>query len=199
MNFDPIKASTEIARLWDRGSILLWTFAIAAFCCFVVLSAIALTGLPSFVQANNTISPWLLLASIIFAIFAALKYLQERTVKTIRLFPIEDQSFCHRAPQKDGSVHTQISIHMEVSNISEKSIWLPDFKLLRPKTDAPVLVKRIILGQEPLPPGEKAEGQLLLIIQTDLTAKIVRRGISLYIQDQLGHRHKLNIPYIRNS
>jgi hypothetical protein len=62
------------------------------------------------------------------------------------------------------------------------------------------LVKRIILEQEPLPPGEKAEnGQVLLIIQADLTAKIVRRGISLYIQDQLGHKHKLKLPNIRTS
>ena len=201
MNFDPAKASAEIARVWDRGSTVLWPVAIASFSGFVVLSALALTRSPPYVQANNIASPWFLIVSIGFAIFAVLKQYQERTVQTVHLFPIEVQSFCHRAVQNDGSVTTQIAIHMEVFNISEKPIWLPDVKLLRPKTHAPVLVKIITIGEEhlSLPPGEKAEGQVLLIIQADLAPEIVRRGISLYIQDQLGHKHKLKLPNIRTS
>src|SRR5215831_3576695 len=97
VNFDPAKALAETARLWDRGSRVLWAFAIATCFGFVLLAAVALTGSPPFVQANNTASPWLLLLSIMFATFAALKQYQERTIQTVRLFPNEAQSFYHRA------------------------------------------------------------------------------------------------------
>src|SRR5262249_27701380 len=152
--------------LWDRGSRVLWAFAIATCFGFVLLAAVALTGSPPFVQANNTASPWLLLLSIMFATFAALKQYQERTIQTVRLFPNEAQSFYHRAVETDGSVTTQISIRMEVFNISEKLIWLPDLKLLRPTSRAPVLHKMVTLkeqssrfhGPYELPPGERTNG-----------------------------------------
>jgi hypothetical protein len=140
LNFDLAKAIAEIGRLWDRGSFLLWVFlAAAAFLGFVALAVVALTGSPPFVQANNIASPWLLLASIVFAALAAFKYYQEHTARTVRL--VDTQS--------DGSVHTQISIRLEVFNISDKSIWLPDLKLLRPKSHAPVLSKVVAL-KDPL-------------------------------------------------
>ena len=133
-----------------------------------------------FVQANGTASPWLLLASIILATFAALKQYQERTVQTVRLAPNETQSFCHRAVQPDGSVFTQISIQMEVFNISEKSIWLPALKLLRPRSHASVLTKMVMLqeqssayyGPYELPPGTKTRGSVDLMIQEDLMGQI---------------------------
>jgi hypothetical protein len=148
LNFDLAKAIAEIGRLWDRGSFLLWVFlAAAAFLGFVALAVVALTGSPPFVQANNIASPWLLLASIVFAALAAFKYYQEHTARTVRL--VDTQSFYHIAVQSDGSVHTQISIRLEVFNISDKSIWLPDLKLLRPKSHAPVLSKVVAL-KDPL-------------------------------------------------
>jgi hypothetical protein len=173
LNFDPAKASAEIARLWDRGSLLLWAFAIGTFVGFVVLAAIALTGSPPFVEANKTASPWLLLASIMFATFAVLKQYQERTIQTVRLVPNEAQSFYHRAVQPDGSVNTQIDIRMEVFNISDKSIWLPSLKLLRPKSYAPVLYNAVTLkeqssryhGPYELPPGVRTNGSAHFMIQ----------------------------------
>lgn len=138
-----------------------------------VLAALALTGSFPFVQANNTASPWLLLASIILATLAALKQYQQRTIQTVRLVPNEVQSIYHRAVQTDGSVTTQIAVRMEVFNISDKSIWLPSLKLLRPKSHAPILNSMVTLkdqtsvyhGRYELPPGAKTEGSAHLIIQ----------------------------------
>jgi hypothetical protein len=207
LDVDLAKAAAEILRLWDRGSLLLWAFAIGTFVCFVVLAAIALTGSSPFIQANNTASPWLLLASIMFATFAGLKHYQEHSVQTVRLVPIETQCIYHRAIQNDGSVTTQIGIRMEVFNISEKSIWLPGLKLLRPRSHAPVLIKHVTLkhqssgyhGPYELPPGAKTDGSVDLMIQEDLTDQIARRGIKLCIEDQFGHKHKLNLPNLRKS
>jgi hypothetical protein len=207
VNFDPAKGLAELARLWDRSHILLWALAAGTFAGFVVLAAGALTGSPSFVQANNTASPWLLLASIMFATFAGLKQYQERSIQTVRLVPIEAQCFYHRAVQNDGKVNTQIGIRMEVFNISEKSIWLPGVKLLRPRSHAPVLNKHVALkhqssvyhGPYELPPGARTDGSAHLMIQGDLTDQIARRGIKLCIEDQFGHRHKLNLPNLRKS
>ena len=203
---DPAKASAEIRRLWDSGSFLLWALAIGAFGGFVVLAATALTGSPPFVEANHLASPWLLLASIAFAAFALLKHYQERSRQTVRLVPDETRCFYNRAVQNDGRVNTQIAIRMYVFNITDKPIWLSDVKLLRPKCHAPMLVKHVTLqhqsanyhGPYELPAGAKTDGSVHLIIQEDLTNQIARLGIKLSIEDQFGHRHKINLPNLRN-
>jgi hypothetical protein len=164
----------------------------------------ALTGSVPFVQANDLASPWLLLASIGFAALAFLKHYQDQTV---RLVPMETQCFYHKAVQTDGKVNTTIVIHMDVFNISEKSIWLPNVKLLRPKSHAPVLSKVVTLKEQSsayhgvyeLPPGAKTNGTVHFMIQGDLTDQIARQGVKLYVEDQFGHKHKLNLPNIRKS
>jgi hypothetical protein len=208
LNFDPVTASAEMARLWDRSHTLLWALAIGSFAGFIVLAAIALTGSPAFVEANKTASPWLLLASILFAALAALKHYQERTIQTVKLFPDEGHSLYHGPiTQTDGSLTTQIDIRFEVFNISDKSIWLPNLKLLRPKSRAPVLTKAVALkdqssrlhGCYELPPGARTPGSVHLMIQEDLTNQIAHGGVKLWIEDQFGHRHKLNLPSLRKS
>jgi hypothetical protein len=120
LNFDLAKAVAEIWNLWEPGSFLLWAFlAVGAFIGFVTLV---------FAQPGNPALLLLLVASIIFTIFAVLK----RSIQTVRLVPNETQSFYHKAMQTDGKVNTQISIRMNVFNISDKSIWLSDVKLLAP-------------------------------------------------------------------
>jgi hypothetical protein len=102
LNFDLAKAAPEIWRLWEQGSFLLWAFlAVGAFIGFVTLT---------FVQPSNPALLLLLVASVIFIIFAVLK----RTIQTVRLVPFETQCFYHRAMQTDGKVNTQISIRMNV-------------------------------------------------------------------------------------
>jgi len=207
LNFDLAKTVAEIPRLWERGRLPLCAVAIGTFVGFLVLVVGALTGSPPFVQANNTASPWLLLTSIILAAIAAIREYQERTVQTVRLVPNETQSFCHRTVQPDGSVATQIAISMEVFNISEKSIWLPDLKLLRPRSHAPILTKMVTLqdrlsdlyGHCDLPPGMKTHGSVDLMIQEDLMDHIARRGVTLCIEDQFGHKHKLRLANLRKS
>jgi hypothetical protein len=207
LDVDLGKPLTELSKLWDRSHVLLWAFAIASFLGFVVLAAIALTGSATFVEANNTASPWLLLASIIFAVFAALKHYQERTIQTVRLVPIEPQSVYGVTTQTDGRLTTQISARMDVFNISEKSIWLSGLKLLRPRSHAPVLNRVVTLkdqssayhGVYELPPGAKTDGSVLLIIQEDLTDQIARKGVKLCIEDQFGHRHNLKLSNLRRA
>jgi len=205
LNFDLAKTVTEIGRLWDRGSFLLWAFlAAGAFVGFVVLAAMALTGSVPFVQANNLASPWLLLAAIGFAALAFLKHYQDQTV---RLVPVETQCFYHKAVQTDGKVNTQIGVRMDVFNINEKSIWLPNVKLLRPKSHATVLSKVVTLkdqssayhGTYELPPGAKTSGSVHFMIQGDLTDQIAGIGVKLCIEDQFGHKHKLKLSNLRKS
>jgi hypothetical protein len=191
LDFDLAKAVAEIPRLWDRISPLVWL-------------ALAIgTGLGSVLVGPT----WLLTASLVFAALTVSKWYQEHSVQTVRLVPIETQCFYHRAVQNDGSVTTQISIRMEVFNISDKSIWLPGLKLLRPRSHAPVSIKHVALkhqsgvyhGLYELPPDAKTDGSINLMIQEDLTDQIARRGIKLCIEDQFGHRHKLNLPNLRKS
>jgi hypothetical protein len=208
LNFDPTKASAELARLWDRGSLLLWALAIASFLGFVVLAALALTGSPTFVQANDTASPWLLLASILFATFAGIRQYQERTIQTVQLFPDEQQSFYHGPiKQTDGTITTQIGIQFEVFNLTDKSIWLPDVTVIGPWSHAPVRIKNVSLkdqssnmhGCYELPPHGRTSGSVHLMLQEDLTEQIARGGVSVTIRDQFGHRHKIKLPNIRKS
>ncbi len=195
MNLDPAKAATEVWRLWERGSFLLWAFlAVGTFIGFVTLA---------FVQPNNQALLWLLAAWITFTIFAVLK----RTIQTVRLVPNEVQSYYHGARQPDGRMNTQIVIDMQVFNISDKSIWLPNVKLPRPKSPAPVLNKVMLLkdqssalhGTYELPPGANTHGSVLFMIQGDLTDQIAHDGVRLCIEDQFGHRHKLNLLNLRKA
>jgi hypothetical protein len=207
VSFDPSAVSGELTRLWDRGSHILWALAVAAFVGFVALAAAALTGSPPFVQLHNMISPWLLLASIVLATLAAIRQYQERGVRTVGLFPIEAQSFCHRAVQTDGRVLTQLAIRMEVFNITDKSIWLPSLRLLRPRPHGLILQKMLVLREQSsdihggyeLPSGAKTTGAAHLMIEGDITDTIERRGATLLIQDQFGHRHKLTLPKVRKT
>src|SRR5262249_35923155 len=188
MDVDLGKSVTEITKLWDRSHILLWALAIGSFLGFVVLAAVALTGSPQFVEANKTISPWLLLASIGFATLATLKHYQDRTIQTVKLFPNERQSFYHGPiKQTDGSITTQIAIRFEVFNLTDKSIWLPDVTVTRPRSHAPVRMKLVSLqdqssslhGGYELPPHAKTHGAVDLMIQGDLTEQISRKGVAI--------------------
>jgi hypothetical protein len=195
LNFDLAKAAPEIWRLWERGSFLLWAFlAAGTFIGFVTLT---------FVQPSNPTLLLLLAAWITFTIFAVLK----RTIKTVRLIPDEVQSYYHGARQPNGMMNTQIVIDMQVFNISDKSIWLPNLKLLRPKSHATVLTKMVSLkeqssayhGPYELPPGANTHGSVLFMIQGDLTDQIAHGGVRVCIEDQFGHRHELNLPNLRKT
>ena len=208
MDVDLGKSLTEITRLWDRSHILLWALAIGSFLGFVVLAAMALTGSPQFVEANKTISPWLLLASIGLATLAALKHYQDRTIQTVKFFPNEHQSFYHGPiKQTDGSITTQIAIRFEVFNLTDKSIWLPDVTVTRPRSHAPVRMKHVSLrdqssnfhGGYELPPHGKSDGSVDLMIQGDLTDQIARKGVAVAIKDQFGHRHTIKLLNIVKS
>jgi hypothetical protein len=123
LDFDLAKAVAEIPRLWDRISPLVWL-------------ALAIgTGLGSVLVGPT----WLLTASLVFAALTVSKWYQEHSVQTVRLVPIETQCFYHKVVQTDGKVNTQIDIRMDVFNITDKSIWLPNVKLLRPWASIMVL------------------------------------------------------------
>jgi hypothetical protein len=195
LNFDLAKAAPEIWRLWERGSFLLWAFlAAGTFIGFVTLA---------FVQPSNPTLLLLLVASIIFTIFAVLK----RTIQTVRLVPNEVQSYYHGARQPNGMNNTQIVIDMQVFNITDKSIWLPTVKLLRPKSHATVLTKMVMVreqssayhGQYELPPGANTHGSVLFMIEGDLTDQIAHGGVRVCVEDQFGHRHELNLPNLRKT
>jgi hypothetical protein len=117
------------------------------------------------------------------------------------------QSFYHKAVQTDGSVNTQIDIRFEAFNISDKSIWLPGLKLLRPRSHAPILYKMVTLKEQSgrlyggyeLPPGAKTPGSVHLMLQGDLIDQIARVGVKFWIEDQFGHRHKIGLRRLRKS
>jgi hypothetical protein len=205
------KPLTELAKLWDESrflKFLLWALAVASFLGFVVLAVIGPTQFPSFNEANWAASPWLLLASILFAVLALVKHYQERTIQTVELFPDEGQSFYHGPiKQTDGSITTQISIRFEVFNLTDKSIWLPDVTVIRPRSHAPVRMKHVSLkdqssnfhGGYELPPHGKTRGSVDLMIQQDLTKQIARKGVAVVIKDQFGHRHTIKLLNIVKS
>jgi hypothetical protein len=144
--------------------------------------------------------------SIVFGVFASLRQYQERTVQTVSLFPYEIQSTYHGPiKQADGTITTQIGIRFEVFNLTDKSIWLPDVKLLRPRSHASIRIKVVFLkdqssdfvGPYELPPHAKTRGSVDVMIQEDLTAQIAKRGVTVLIMDQFGHKHTIKLPKIR--
>jgi hypothetical protein len=208
LEVDATKILTELPKLWDRGSLLLWALAIGSFLGFAVLAALALTGSPTLVQANDTWSRWLLPASILLGVLALAKQYQERTIQTVKLFPDERKSY-YLGPfkQTDGSINTQIVLTFDVFNLTDKSIWLPEVTLIRPRSHAPVRVKAVSLkdqssdlyGGYELPPHGKTRGVVNVMIQEDLTQQIAREGVAVSIKDQFGHRHKIKLLSIIRS
>jgi hypothetical protein len=118
--------------MFGRGSLLLWSLAAGTFIGFSVLVVGALTGSAPFVEANKIAHRGCYLSRSCAPHLLALKQYQERTIQTVRLVPMGAQSFYGVTKQLDDTVNTTIVIKMEVFNVSEKSIWLPDLKLLRP-------------------------------------------------------------------
>jgi hypothetical protein len=52
-------------------------------------------------------------------------------------------------------------------------------------------------GTYELPPGAKTGGSVHFMIQGDLTDQIAHQGVTLCIEDQFGHRHKLKLSNLR--
>ena len=209
MSLDPLATAAPalLTKLWDRSHLLSWALAIGSFLGFVVLAALALTGSPTFVEANKTASPWLLLASIIFATFGAIK-IREVDYPNGQAVPNEQQSIYHGPiKQADGSTITQIEIRFEAFNVTDKSIWLPDVTLIHPRSHAPVRLKGVLLkdqssnlyGHYELPPHVKTSGSVSLMIEEDLMDQIARKGVAVIIKDQFGHRHKMKLLNITRT
>jgi hypothetical protein len=210
LSLDPLATAAPalLTKLWDRSHLFSWALAIGSFLGFAVLAALALTGSPTFVEANKTASPWLLLASIIFAAFGAIKNFEKWTTQTVKLFPNEQQSIYHGPiKQADGSIINQIEIRFEAFNVTDKSIWLPDVTLIRPRSHAPVRLKHVLLkdqssnlyGNYELPPHVRTSGTVSLIIEEDLMDQIARKGVAVIIKDQFGHRHKMKLLNITRT
>jgi len=194
-----------LTKLLDRGHLLWWPLAIGSLLGFAVLAALSLTGPPPFLETDKTVSLWLLIASIIFGTLAVVKHYQDRTAKTVKLFPDKHQSMYHGpVKQPDGSLTTQITIDFQVFNITDKLIWLPDVTLIRPRSHAPFLNKMVALKgrhgrQYELSPHSTAGAVVHITIQADLTKQIARKGVIVSIKDQFGHGHKIKLPKIRKS
>jgi hypothetical protein len=130
-SLDPLTLTTTLVTLWNRGSILLWALAAASL--VAVAGATAVIGIDAEITGPARAFPlWLFVIAVAVAVLAAFKTYHERTVQTIRLVP-SDNSFAHAARQPDGTTLTQIAVDFEVYNLIDRTVWLTEAKIARPK------------------------------------------------------------------
>jgi hypothetical protein len=123
--------------------------AAACFVVFIALLAGAhwqLGDTPAWLAAYGIL---LVLAFLIFCVFAAFKTCSERPTQTLSLLPKERESFCVHARQNDGRITTQLGLRFQAANLTDGAIMLSVIKLRRPfvrrraisKTMFPLLIE----------------------------------------------------------
>jgi hypothetical protein len=205
----------SIKEIWDHISgflIILNTkssklFAISVAC---LLSSAVLILIHVYIKSVIDLDFYLVVLvtiTIITGVIGSFNLYSENNIQTVKLVPYGDECFVHKATQPDGSITTQIICDVYVFNLTDKTIWLPQIKLSKPKTNVQYLSKiftvreqagRFYGGYE-IPPYGKTDGRGHIIIDEDLSSKIKKGGIVLKVADQYNHWHELKFPNVKFS
>jgi hypothetical protein len=196
----------SFSDLWQRGSFLLWTLALAAMSALMVGGAFVFF-LPDASQDILTYIPKVAVAAVVLVVFAAAKTLQERGVRTLAFVPNEGQSFWHLAPQKDGRRLTQIALHGVATNTSKGPIYLADVRLLLPggkRTNSRHIITQaqnsnLFSSDHAIPAGGRSEFSAHFFVDGFVDEQAAQKTFVIGVSDQVGHWHRVRFPNLRRT
>jgi len=159
--------------------------------------------------SSSGITAAMIVVVLVFSTFALVlgigRPIGERFRRTLDFTAFGHECWAHVVTQRDGRTTTQIVCDLHVSNRTDDTRLLRDFRLVRPRARARLFDHSIFVqqqnghyyGQYPIPPRGHTDARGHLIVDTDLDRGITRRGITVEIAEQDGHRHRLKFPDAR--
>lgn len=199
---DIIKGVDELLR---RGSFVSFALASAVLAAAVVFALLARFDPDNFAVPYRTYGIWFWLESAFLFVFAAFLRVRERGKKSVNIVPVEHQCDASAPRQPDGSVHTHLSCHFDVFNLTNAPIRLPQVRLIKPRPRARVSLSVMTVqqhqgscfGDYQIPAGCETAGHAIIFIDADLTDAIRRKGVVLKIGDHLNRWHKVRVRDVR--
>ena len=201
---------TAIASAWARGSMMLW--ALAA----ISVALTATLRLCVYLQIEKAGTLWaeyglaLILSSVGLAILALFRTYGEREKPNLSLIANEEQSFWAHSTQTNGSVHTQLSLRFQATNMGDTTIQLSGIKLNRPWVRRESIITKMLHTRHPTQNVHSSRYPIMAHSLTEASASIIIKGevrgtgkrgtirVSLGVQDHAGRWHKLVFPHLRN-
>lgn len=184
---------------------LLWAIAVASFCATAGLYIAGRIDAVTFGATTQSSVAWLLPLGLMTLVLAGFRTYYERSRPPVRFVAQNQQSFLHVQKQQDGSFTTQIVARFEVLNLSQSPIYLPEIKLIKPRTQAEIIQKTFItrqhdgvmFGRNVIPPGHATDASADIIFRSDIIGSSHDVNIKLKISDQFGRWHRATIRHIR--
>lgn len=196
---------TLLSAIRDVKSSFLFAVSIGSFVAGLALIFSTRIEPATFQSAAQTYTPALLVVALLTIVIAGFKLHAERNIRTVEFAPSGHECWAHVAVQKDGRKVTQIVCDVHVFNVTDETIWLPQIKLTKPKTNAPYLNKMFMVREQAgryhggyeIPPRGKTDGRGHLMIDADISAKIAKSGLVFKVADQHNHWHTLKFPNVK--
>jgi hypothetical protein len=166
--------SAAIMSFWARSAIFFWCLAACFFILLLTLVAGAhwqLGDTPAWLAEYGTI---LVLAIPVLLVFAAFKTYIERPAPILSLLPL--QSFCGQSRQRDGRITTQLTLHFQVTNLTDGEIMLSAIELRRPFVRRRAILQKMLVVRRPNGNGYSSETPVEPHSLTRGLADILRLG-----------------------
>ncbi|MDI1347131.1 MAG: hypothetical protein PSV22_24030 [Pseudolabrys sp.] len=119
---------------------------------------------------------------------------------SLRLVPRHRQNWWHLAKQKDGSFITQISMDVEVANLTDLPVRLVKARLIHPRSKGLLVSSDVTLPQEGspyhsdkhvVPPQDSATASVHLMARGALVTQSKTMKVTIGITDQFGYEYRL--------
>ena len=196
---------TFLSTIRDVKSTFLFAVSFGSFLAGLALILITRIEPTTFQSAAQAYTPLLLVIALIAIVIAVFKLYEEKNIKTVKFAPSSHECWAHVAIQQDGRKVTQIVCDVHVFNVTDETIWLPQIKLIKPKTNAPYLNKMFMVREQEgiyhggyeIPPRGKTDGRGHLMIDADISAKIAKGGLVFKVADQHNHWHSLKFSNVK--
>jgi hypothetical protein len=192
----------DLSKLPARILIVIGISGFLAVCSLTLLPSLNAEISASAIAATMTV------AVFVFSTFALVlgigQVIGERFRRILDFTAFGHECWAHVVTQRDGRTTTQIVCDLHVSDRTDDTRLLTDFQLVRPRTrarlfDHSISVRRrtatTMAGIRSRREAAPARGHL--IVDADLDREITRRGISVEIAEQDGHRRRLKFPDAR--
>lgn len=156
------------------------------------------------IQWKNWIIVWSVLFSSLSIVACIANYLKYRkSIKDkqrLKLFLHESECWWTIAKQQDGSYVSQISLKVDICNLSNSPIGFIKVRLIYPKTKSQVLHAEMILPAfgspyhsktNKVPPHETVKSSIDILVRDDLLSKGGKLRLTIGITDQFGEEYRL--------
>ncbi len=118
--------------------------------------------------------------------------------RVLRFVPLHRQCWWHLAKQQDDSYISQISIHVQASNISDRTVQIVKVRLLRPRAELlhadallPMRGSPYHSNRHPVPPHGTEPASVHIMMRGALAAQGTPIRVALGITDHYGEEYKI--------